>query len=48
LENLNGRGHSKNVGLDEEIIRKYILGEYGGRLWTGSISFRTGTSDRLF
>jgi hypothetical protein len=32
---LNGRDHSKDMDVDERIILKRIIGEEGGRVWTG-------------
>jgi hypothetical protein len=37
FENLKGRGHSEDVGVDGRIILEWILGKYGGRVWTGCI-----------
>jgi hypothetical protein len=34
-ENLKGRDHSEEVGIDGK-ISEYILGKWGGRLWTDS------------
>jgi hypothetical protein len=32
LENLKGRDHSKDLGVDREIILAWILGKWVGRL----------------
>jgi len=37
-----------NLGLDGRIILKFILRTQGGRLWTGLIWRRVGTSGRLW
>jgi len=44
-EDLKGRDHSKDLGLDGKIILEWILGRSGGKV--GFIWFRTGTSDGL-
>jgi hypothetical protein len=31
LENLQGRDHSEDLGVDGKIILKWNLGKYGGR-----------------
>jgi hypothetical protein len=41
-ENLKGRDHTKNLGVDGKIILEWIFGKYCGRMW-----FRTRTSDGL-
>jgi hypothetical protein len=47
LENLKGRDHSEDKGVDGRIILEWILGKYGGKLWTARIWLRTGTSGGL-
>jgi hypothetical protein len=47
-ENLKGRCHLKDLGVDGRIIVECALGKYGGKVWTGFIWFRTGTSGGLF
>jgi hypothetical protein len=32
LENLKGRDHLKDLGVDGRIILEWILGKYGGRV----------------
>jgi hypothetical protein len=39
-----GRDHLEDVGVDCKIILEWILGKYDGRLWTGFIWLRMGTS----
>jgi hypothetical protein len=34
-ENLKGRDHSEDLGVDGKIILKGISGKLGGKLWTG-------------
>jgi len=46
-ENLKGRDHAEDLGVDGRIILEWILGKYGGRVWTGLIWLRIGASDRL-
>jgi hypothetical protein len=43
-DNLKERDHSEDLGIDAKIILEWILGEEGGRVWTGCIWIRTGTS----
>jgi hypothetical protein len=47
LENLKGRDHSEYLGIDGKIILEWILGKKGGKLWTGCIWLRIGTSGGL-
>jgi hypothetical protein len=35
LENLKGRGHLENLGVDGRIILQWILGKRDGKVWTG-------------
>jgi hypothetical protein len=35
LENLKGRDHSKDLGVDVRIILEWILGKESGEVWTG-------------
>jgi len=44
MENLKGRDHLKDLAVDNGIILEWILGKVGGRVWTGCILLRTGTS----
>jgi hypothetical protein len=37
LESFNGRDHSKDRGVDGEIILKWILGKYSWSAWTGRV-----------
>jgi hypothetical protein len=46
-ENLKERDHSENLGADGKVILEYILGKYGGNVWTGFIWLRIGTSGGL-
>jgi hypothetical protein len=43
-ENIKGRDHSENLGVDERITLNWILGEQGGKEWTTFIWLRIGTS----
>jgi hypothetical protein len=47
LDDLKGRDHSEDLGVDGEIISGWILGKSGGKVWTGFIWLRIGTSDGL-
>jgi hypothetical protein len=42
-ENLKVRDHSEDLGLDGRIL-EWILGKQDGRVWTGCIWLRIGTS----
>jgi hypothetical protein len=46
-ENLNGRDHSEDLGVDRKIILEWILGEEGWGMWTGCIWLRIGASGEL-
>jgi hypothetical protein len=46
-ENLKGRGHFKDRGIVAKIILEWILVKYDGKLWTGFMFLRTGTSGGL-
>jgi hypothetical protein len=43
LEGLKGGDHTKVIGTDGRIIRKWILREWGRRLWTRFMCLRIGT-----
>jgi len=45
-ENLKGRDHLEDLGIDRKIILEWILGKQSGKVWT-VIWFRTGTSGRV-
>jgi hypothetical protein len=47
LENLKGRDHLKDLGAYEKIMLEWILGKYGGKVWTECIWLRIGTSGGL-
>jgi hypothetical protein len=47
LGSLRERDHVKDLGIDERIISIQILKKYGGRIWTGLIWLRIGTSGQL-
>jgi hypothetical protein len=34
--------HSEDLEVDGRIILEWILGNYGGKVWTGGIWLRTG------
>jgi hypothetical protein len=48
LENLKGRGHPEDLGIDGRIMLELMLGKYSEKLWTGFIWFRIGTSEGMF
>jgi hypothetical protein len=43
-EYMKGRDHSEDLCVDERIILEWILGKYGGKVWTRYIWLRIGTS----
>jgi len=47
LENLKGRDHSEELGIDGKIIIEWILGKKSGKVWTEGIWLRIGISGRL-
>jgi hypothetical protein len=47
LENLSGRDHSEDIGVDGKIILECILGKQGGNVWTRLIWFRIEASGGL-
>jgi hypothetical protein len=47
VRNLEGRDHSEDLGVYGKIILKWILGKWGGKVGTGFIWFRIGTSGGL-
>jgi hypothetical protein len=48
LQNMKGRDHLEDLGVDGKIILEWFLGKYGMKLWTGCIWVRIGTSGGLF
>jgi hypothetical protein len=44
---LKGRDRLKDVGVDGKIILEWILRKYCGKIWTGCMRLRTGTSGGL-
>jgi hypothetical protein len=47
LQNLKGRDHLEDLGVDGKIILKWILRKVGKKLWTRCIWLRIGTSGGL-
>jgi hypothetical protein len=47
LENLRGRDHSEEVGVDGRKMLEWIFGNEGEKLWNGCIWLRLGISDGL-
>jgi hypothetical protein len=47
LENLKGRNHTADLGVDGRILLEWILQKYDGKVWTGMIWHRIETSGRL-
>jgi hypothetical protein len=45
LENLKKRDHLEELGIDGSIILKWILKENCGKVWTGFILLRIGSSE---
>jgi len=46
-ENLKGKDHSEDLVVDGRIILEWILGKYGGKLWTGFMCLRIETTGGL-
>jgi hypothetical protein len=46
-ENLKGGDHSRDVDVNARILLELILGKSGGKVWTGFIWLRIGTSGGL-
>jgi hypothetical protein len=46
-ENLKGRDHSEDLGVDVKIISEWILKKQTGRVWMGCIWRRIWTSDGM-
>jgi hypothetical protein len=44
LENLKGKYHSEDLGLDERMILKSMLEKQCSMLWTGFFWLRMGTA----
>jgi len=42
-----GKRPLEDLGIDRRIILEWALDKWGGKVWTGCIWFRTGTSGRL-
>jgi hypothetical protein len=47
LENLKVRNHVEDIGADEKIILGWILGKQCGKVWTGFVWPRIGTSSEF-
>jgi hypothetical protein len=47
FEILKGRDHLEDLGIDGRIIVERILWKFGGKVWTGFIWLRLGTSGGL-
>jgi hypothetical protein len=45
-EDLNGRDHSEDVGVDGKML-EWALGKYGGEVWTGFNWLGIGTTGGL-
>jgi hypothetical protein len=43
-ENLNGRDHSDDLDIEGSVILEQVLGKQGGKLWTGYVWLRVGSS----
>jgi len=46
LENLKGRDQLEDLGIHGKVTLEWILGKYGGKVWTGCIWLRIWTSGR--
>jgi hypothetical protein len=40
--------HSEGTGVRGKIVLEWILGKYGGKVWTGFIWLRKETNGELF
>jgi hypothetical protein len=47
MESLKGRGHLEDLGIEEMIILKFILRNWGLRVWIGFIWLRIWTNGGL-
>jgi hypothetical protein len=47
MGNLKGKDHSEDLYIDGRIILAQSLEKQGGKVWTGFIWLRKGTSGRL-
>jgi hypothetical protein len=47
VENLKGRDHEEDIGVNEWILLEWMLGKYGGKVWTGFIWLRIETNGGL-
>jgi hypothetical protein len=47
LENLKGKDHSEDLGIEGKIILEWILGKLGGKVWPGCIWLKISASGRL-
>jgi len=45
VENLKGRNHSEDLGVDWRIILEWILGKLGGKMWTGPVTVMNTATD---
>jgi hypothetical protein len=45
--NLKGKDHSEDLGVDGKIILERMLGKWGGKAWIGFIWLRIRTSGGL-
>jgi hypothetical protein len=46
-ENLKGRDHLEDLGIDVRIIGEYIIGKWGEKVWAGVTWLRIRTNGRL-
>jgi hypothetical protein len=46
LENFKGRDNIENLAIDRKVL-EWILGKWGGKVWTVSNSSKIGTGDWL-
>jgi hypothetical protein len=48
LENLKGRVRPADLEVDGNVILDWMLGKYGGEVWTECVWLRIWTGDGLF
>jgi len=47
-ENLKGRDHFEDLGMDGKITLQWVLGKQSGKIWNRFIWLRIGTNGGVF